>query len=93
LQPIGITLTIPPLVMASNARLRKAQLLECANQAGSRFGMTTDDGKLLIGQSAGLEEDLIWNGQLPKIMNHRRGVYILDLALIESEMRGKRSCE
>lgn len=93
LQPIGIALTVPSLVMAANTTLGKVQLIEGANQACSSLRMTTDDTQLFTRQPTGLEENLIWNGQLPEIVDHRSGVNLLDLALIESDMCGKRCRE
>jgi|GEM_PF-1012344 len=89
LQAIGIALAIPSLVMTANTRLCKAEFVECADQAGPCFRMTAHQSELCIRQSPRLEENLIWNGQLAKIMDHRGGVHVLDLALIESKVCGK----
>jgi len=93
LQPIGIALTIPPLVMTTNSTSCKVQFIECADQTDARLGMAANDGQLIICQATGLEQNLIGNCQFPQVMDHRRGVHILDLALIESNMRGKRCSE
>ncbi len=93
MQTIGIALTIPPLVVASNAGSSKVQFIKRAEQPRTSLWMAPNDRELIFAESARLEEDFVWNGQLPQVMNHRRDSYSLDLALIESDMRGERRSE